>query len=206
MKVSYLLKACSVLFSNCYGIQGDKAAVVIDPGKYDEKIVEFLNSNKDKQRLILITHAHHDHIAGAKQISEETGVKIAIGEEEAESLHTLKYNLSERFRNPITDLYADITFTNNQVYSLGDLNIKTIFTPGHTKGGVCYLINGSLFSGDTLFYETIGRTDLPGGSSEEILKSLQKLLNTLPDETMVYTGHGGETTIGHERTFNPFAV
>ncbi len=205
MRINLLLNGLSALCSNCYGVLSNKAAIVIDPGRCTDDIVDFLNRNSDKERLILLTHAHFDHIGGAKELREKTGVEIAVGADEAESLHTLEFNLSERFRSPLTDLYADKTFSDKEICTVGDLHIKTIFTPGHTKGSVCYLIENTLFSGDTLFYETVGRTDLPSGSSESMRKSLKKLFKTLSDDIAVYPGHGGETDIYHERIFNPYA-
>lgn len=189
---------------NCYLVKGESGCVVIDPGFYDERILDFLKENADKQRLILITHAHFDHIGGALALSRETGVKIAIGKEENFALSDSDANLTARFRVKYEPFSADILLADNGEISVGDLNIKTIFTPGHTPGGVCYYINGTLFSGDTLFFETVGRTDFPFGNFKLLHTSIEKLFNLFGDETPVLSGHGQETSIGHEKENNPY--
>ena len=202
MEVKVLLKGHLATYSNCYGLLTDKAAIVIDPGKYTLELAQFLKSNADKTRLILITHAHYDHIGGALQLRQETGVKIAIGKNEEFALSDRAFNLSGRFTPPIPAHNADYTIEDEEEFSVGDITVKAYETPGHTVGGMCYLINDCLFSGDMLFYETVGRVDLPGGNINDMKESLDRIMWLFDDEVKVYSGHGEMTTIGHEREHN----
>ena len=204
MKVEMLLKGHLAVYSNCYGILTENAAIVIDPGKYTTEIAQFLKSNSDKSRLILITHAHYDHIGGAKQLREETGVKIAIGKNEEFALSDISYNLTGKFTPVISPFNADYTIDDEEEFTVGDITVKAYETAGHTKGGMIYLMNDCLFSGDILFYETVGRVDLPGGNITDMKQSLDRMMWLFDDETKVYSGHGEMTTIGHERQFNPY--
>ena len=188
---------------NCYLISSENAAIVVDPGYYSSAIVDFLNENKEKSRLILLTHGHFDHIGAAKQISDETGVKIGIGENEVTYLKRPSLNLSASFGLPIKAFEPDYTYKDGETFLVGDLQIKVIETPGHTKGSVCYLIEDTLLSGDMLFFESYGRTDFPGGDFDEIKESFYKLITTLGGDTKVFPGHDEYTTIAHEAEFNP---
>ncbi len=204
MEIKFLLKGHLATYSNCYGILTEKAAIVIDPGKYTAEIKNFLCQNADKVRLILITHAHYDHIGGALQLREETDVKIAIGKNEEFALSDRAFNLSGRFTPAIPAFNADYTIEDEEEFTVGDITVKAIETPGHTVGGMCYLINDCLFSGDMLFFETVGRVDLPGGNITDMKESLDRIMWLFEDDTKVYSGHGEITTIGHEREYNPY--
>ena len=204
MKVEFLLKGHLATYSNCYGILTDKAAIVVDPGKFTIELADFLKSNSDKTRLILLTHAHYDHIGGALKLREETGVKIAIGKKEEFALSDCAYNLSGRFTPAIPAFNADYTIEDEEEFTVGDVDVKAYEMPGHTLGGMCYLMNDCLFSGDMLFYQTVGRVDLPGGNVEEMKESLDRMMWLFDDDTKVYSGHGEMTTIGHERRNNPY--
>lgn len=204
MEVKFLLKGHLATYSNCYGILTAKAAIVIDPGKYTPELADFLKGNADKTSLILITHAHYDHIGGALELREKTGVKIAIGKNEEFALSDKAFNLSGRFTPAIPAFNADYTIEDEEEFTVGDITIKAFETPGHTVGGMCYLMEDNLFSGDMLFYETVGRVDLPGGNINEMKQSLDRMMWLFDDETKVYSGHGEATTIGHERKHNPY--
>jgi len=204
MEIELLLKGHLATYSNCYGILTKKAAIVIDPGKYKPELAEFLKSNADKTRLILITHAHYDHIGGALQLREETKVKIAIGKNEEFALSDRAFNLSGRFTPIIPPFNADYTIEDEEEFTVGDITIKAYETPGHTVGSMCYLVGDNLFSGDTLFYETVGRVDLPGGNMSDMKQSLDRIMWLFGDEIKIYSGHGEVTTIGHERKNNPY--
>ena len=204
MKVEFLLIGHLATYANCYGILTDKAAIVIDPGKYTLEVAQFLKDNADKTRLILITHAHYDHIGGALQLRNETGVKIAIGKNEEFALSDRAFNLSGRFTPAIPAFNADYTIEDEEEFTVGDITVKAFETPGHTVGGMCYLINDCLFSGDMLFYETVGRVDLPGGNMGDMKESLDRMMWLFDDDVKVYSGHGEMTTIGHEREYNPY--
>ena len=189
--------------TNCYLISTDKAAVVIDPGFKTEITADFLKANGGKARMILITHAHFDHIGGAEALRNETGVEIGIGELDAPALKDTELNLSDKFHAHIAPFSADRTFCDGEKFSVGDIDFEVILTPGHTVGGVSYLSGESLFSGDTLFAGAVGRTDMPGGSLKALKKSLKRL-TALPNETKVSPGHGDFTTVGYEKENNMF--
>lgn len=204
MEVKFLLTGHLATYSNCYGVLTDRAAIVVDPGKYTDEVAQFLKNNADKTRLILITHAHYDHIGGALQLREETGVKIAIGKNEEYALSDCRFNLSGRFTPTVPPFNADYVIDDEEEFSVGDATVKAFETPGHTVGGMCYLIGDSLFSGDMLFYETVGRVDLPGGNAYDMQNSLDRIMWLFDDSIKVYSGHGEMTTIGHEREKNPY--
>ena len=188
---------------NCYMISSDKAAIVIDPGFSATVVENFLLENADKEKIILLTHAHFDHIGGAADLRDVTDTDIAIGEKENFALSDTEYNLSDRFHAHLEPFSADILLKDGEEFSVGDISVKIIFTPGHTVGGVSYLIDDVLFSGDTLFNLSIGRTDFPGGDLKVLKESLNKLF-LLDGDTTVLSGHGEPTTIGFEKENNPF--
>jgi hydroxyacylglutathione hydrolase len=166
-----------------------KEAAVIDPGFDHEKILKEAQDHKLKITKILLTHAHFDHVTDLPALAKATKAEIYIQEKEP-----FQTNLS---LNKVKD---------NQIISLGNLKIKAIHTPGHTAGGVCYLVENKLFTGDTLFVNSIGRTDLPGGDEKQLLQSLKKI-SKLPDKTEIYPGHnynGSKSTIAEQKKTNPF--
>lgn len=191
------------LQSNCYLISTPKTAVIIDPGFDSNITLDFLKQNKDKQRLILLTHGHFDHIGGAKALREATNTKIAISKEDSQFLLDPNLNLSAQFGEALPPFEADILIDLEDEISAGDLTFKIIKTPGHTTGGLCFLIGEYLFSGDTLFCRSIGRTDFPNGNFSQLKASIEKLY-TLDDNTIVLSGHGPKTTIAEEKLYNPF--
>jgi len=189
--------------TNCYLIQSEKAAVVIDPGFVSQGVLEFLKENGEKERAILLTHAHFDHISGVPDLKDNTEVLVYAGMDERENLLDPQVNLTERFHAKTRGFNADRYVADGEILKVGDLEFKVFHTPGHTTGGVSYLMDGKLFSGDTLFYESVGRTDFPGGDFAVLENSIKRLY-TLPDDTVVFPGHGESTTIGHEKKYNPF--
>lgn len=192
-----------VLDVNCYLVSTEKAAVVIDPGFRSVEALDFLKNAKDKERLILLTHGHFDHIGYADELARLTDTKIAIGEFDAPALSENTVNLSALFGAPLKPFCADIILADGQMLNVGDIEFKVIHTPGHTVGGVCYLCGDTLFSGDTLFAGSIGRTDFPGGSFEALKTSIEKLY-TLNDDITLLSGHGGSSTVFNEKRHNPF--
>lgn len=190
--------------ANCYLVSTEVAALVIDPGTFSDKAEKFLLQNREKHRLILLTHAHFDHIGGALQLRESTETEIAVGINENASLPSPNINLSVMFGADLKPFNADILLRDNTEITVGDLKILPLEAPGHTVGGMCYLINGMLFSGDTLFYGSVGRTDFPGGSAAALTNSVKRLYSLLPGDTAVMPGHGRETTIGFEKKYNMF--
>lgn len=193
--------------TNCYIISSEttKEAVVIDPADEAERIVSFLEEKGLTLKAILLTHGHFDHITGMKDLLKRFPVKVYAGREEEELLNTPSWNYSGTTGLNIM-AKADVWLEDLENLAFGDLECKVIATPGHTKGCVCYYFEKEsvLFSGDTLFFESIGRTDLPTGDSRMILQSLNSKLMLISDDVCVYPGHGSQTTIGHERKNNPY--
>lgn len=189
--------------TNCYMIESDKAAIVIDPGFISDITRDFLLNNQGLERMILLTHAHFDHIGGAEALRRETGVQIGIGSIDAPALLDTYTNLSDQFHAHIAPFNADRLLEGGEKFTIGDINISVIFTPGHTVGGVSYLIDDCLFSGDTLFCGSIGRTDFPGGDLKTLKKSVRRLAS-LGNDIKVYPGHGDFTLMSQEKENNMF--
>lgn len=191
---------------NSYLIIDGKEAVLIDVGFNPDQIVEYIEKNNIELRAILLTHAHLDHIGGLEELRDKFNVDIYIHKNEAEWLINPKYNGSEDFpffgevickpANKLLTDYEELIFSN--------IKIKVIFTPGHTPGGVSFLINKWLFTGDTLFNNSIGRTDLWGGNHKQLIDSIKTRLLKLSNEVVVYPGHGEKTSIKQEKITNPF--
>ncbi len=181
-------------------------AVVIDAPKDSAEEIVNEAKKRDCEILCLInTHGHWDHIADDSEIVRLTAAKVAIHQKDVNLLEDPKSVIYELpFR--IEGIKPDIILNDGDVIEVGELRLKVIHTPGHTLGSICLYEENEkvLFSGDTLFAGTIGRTDLPGGSYEEIIKSIQEKLFVLEDDVVVYPGHGPSTTIGKEKQFNPF--
>ena len=204
MEVKLLLNGSYIARANSYGVTSDKAALVIDCGKCDLPIINFLNDNADKSRLILLTHAHYDHILGAQELRKKTGVPILIGKTESAKMCDPDYNLSGRLRRTIGEFKPDYTVSDEETVTVGDIKVKAYEMPGHTKGSMVYLIGDNLFSGDTLFKNSIGRTDLPSGNSDDMRTSLDRIMWLFGDEIKVFPGHDEATTIAAERRNNPY--
>lgn len=196
--------------TNCYVIYHEqlKKAVIIDPGDNGEYILKKCQELSLKPEAILLTHGHCDHIMAVKQMMEQVSdIKLYASREEAGLLGNPDENLSSSLMRTPYSLEADYLVKDGEILHLAGFQWKVISTPGHTAGSVCYLIEdeGVLISGDTLFAESLGRTDLPTASPSAIISSIIEKLLILPDEIMVYPGHGAPTTIGHEKACNPVA-
>ncbi len=193
--------------TNCYIItNGDtREAIVIDPADDADRLYQYIKSNDLVCKGILLTHGHFDHILAAKELAEKTRVKIYAQEEEAKLLADKLLNASVKFGQEYS-LVPDALLKDNEVIELAGFVIRVIHTPGHTAGGACYYFTEHrvLFSGDTLFYESIGRYDLPTSDGRRLLESIRSKLMLLQDEVAVCPGHGPATTIGHERENNYF--
>ena len=194
-----------VMAANCYLAETDDAVFVVDPSDYDVRIADFLRQSGDKEKFILLTHCHFDHIMGADRIRELFGAKIVIGEKDDAGLANASLNLSKLFGCDSKPFVADIKVTDKQVINIGKTKLEVIETPGHTAGSVCYKIEDVIFTGDTLFEGSVGRTDFPTGDFSALKESLEKLkkLAVLGDLTL-YTGHGNKTTLSHEIKTNPY--
>ncbi len=193
----------NIWMTNCYFLETEKAAIVIDPGYKREGILNFLKENEAKERLILLTHGHFDHIGGAEFLRNETGVKIGIGALDNAALSDDVLSCAVNFKRKLNPFSADILYNDGDEICVGDIKLKVIACPGHTVGGVSYLCGENLFAGDTLFKLSVGRTDFAGGNFEDLEKSVRKLY-ALPDETIVYSGHGEQSSIGYEKKYNPY--
>ncbi len=187
--------------TNCYLVSTDTVAIVIDPAIKSDAVQDFLETNSDKERLILITHAHFDHIGDGARLQRETGTKVAIGELDNPALSDAVVNEGAAFGIITEPFSADVLLKDGDVISIGDLEIQVIHTKGHTVGGVCYLVNGILFSGDILFCHGFGNTAFHGGSRREIVNSLNFLFDNLSPKTAVLPGHGCATTIADEKEY-----
>lgn len=189
--------------TNCYIILDEKSneLMVIDPAGSVDKIVELINILEGKLKYIYLTHCHGDHITGVIELKNRCGGKILIHREDAEGLNNANINLTPYIREEKIELEADSRVDDNDLIHLGNLEFKVIYTPGHTRGGTCLYIESEkcLFSGDTLFRGTWGRTDVPTGSIEDIMDSITNKLMKLPGETIVYPGHGLSTRIEDEK-------
>jgi len=185
-------------------VTGD--ALVIDPADNTQEIIAVAKQNKLQINYIINTHGHVDHIGGNAEMQKLTGAKIIVHEDDAIMLTSTPAMMLKMFGAKQSPP-ADILVKDGMVISAGNIELKVIHTPGHSPGGICLYTPGYVFTGDTLFVEAVGRTDLPGGSWQIMYNSIQTKLFTLPDDTKVMPGHNyGRTptsTIGHEKKHNP---
>ncbi len=193
------------LATNCYivGSEKTKAGMLIDPGDDAEAILKAITDSGLDIKLIAITHGHLDHTGALKEIYENIWAEIAMHGDEAEPLQGEYQSLGLTFGLAYpTPPSPDRFLEEGDIIEVGDLKFSVLHTPGHTRGGICFYGEGVVFTGDTLFNYGIGRYDLPGSSYDHLMESLGKLMK-LPDKTIVYPGHGPQTTIGTERRTNP---
>lgn len=197
----------SMMQTNCYIVSNreTKECVVIDPASSAERIRDTINQKGYTLKAILLTHGHFDHIGGVKRLKRFFDVPVLAAEAEKPILINTAANLSGEFGEDCS-LEADAYLQDGEELSPAGFPIKTILTPGHTCGGMCYYISedGVLFCGDTLFLESVGRTDFPTGNMSELVHSVETKLFVLPEDTVVYPGHGSYTSIGFEKQNNPY--
>jgi len=179
--------------------------VVIDPGDWPERVAQIIDNNKLNLKGILITHSHFDHISGVDALVEKYGVDVYAHKKEAAMMADFTKNLSKLFLGKAIQATATRYLEDGEEISFGDgLEFQVIEVPGHTENSLCYYHNAILFSGDTLFKETVGRIDLYPGHQGDLIAYIKKRLLVLPDKTLVYPGHGESTTIGYEKANNMF--
>lgn len=186
--------------ANNYLLTDNDEAVLIDCSEAKPEVLSALEGKKLK--FILLTHGHFDHVLGVNEMREKTGAKVLINKEDVVRMNESADIMRTFGVQGVETPKADDFLNDGDTLKFGNTEIKVIATPGHTQGCVCYLIDGKLFSGDTLFKESVGRCDLPGGNFQKLSDSVKNRLFTLDDNTIVYPGHGPETTIGHEKKYN----
>lgn len=195
---------------NTYILHDSGKGVIIDPGCYDpaekKELVEYIEKEGIEIEKILNTHGHIDHVLGNSFAKAKYNVPLWIGEYDEATLKSVEaYAASYGFQQ-YASAQADHYIKEGDEITIGNGSLKVLFVPGHAPGHIAFYNakNNFIIGGDVLFQESIGRTDLPGGDFDTLMESIKSQFFTLPDETVVYSGHGGETTIGHEKQYNPF--
>ena len=193
---------------NCYVLKDDATGegVIIDAGDDGEKILDYVKDAQIDVKLLINTHGHWDHIGAIDYLQDELKVPFAIHADDASMLDDSAENLSKYMHTAGKKRPAEIILKDGDVVNFGKSSLRVIHTPGHTKGGVCFYGGGCLFSGDTLFAREVGRTDLPGGSYEELMYSVNYRLQAVADAAKVYPGHGPASDMATERKYNPYIV
>ena len=204
LSVDYL--ELGMLPTNTYFVKNEDTGecLIIDPSDGAGRIVSWLDQHGAKPAAIYLTHGHDDHIGSVNELKRKYGLLCYIAKEEEEFVESTYYNLSGMFGHPRV-IEPDLFFVDGQTVSVLGTKAEIILTPGHTVGSECIYFPDEklLFTGDTLFQESVGRTDFPGGSTLDLIGSVKKLMK-LPDDVHVYPGHGPQTDIGHERKHNPY--
>lgn len=198
------------MMTNCYLLESAGEIAVIDPGFEPKKIVERIEEIDGKVKYIIQTHGHIDHIGAVKSLKNRYNPEILIHHREDEFLSEPEKNLSILIGDPVSLSKTDVLLHENDIIKIGKTELKVLHTPGHTPGSICLLHANEknrpefVFTGDTLFLDSIGRTDFPFGSEREILASIRRLAEELNDETMLYPGHGEMGLFGIAKQINPF--
>lgn len=197
------------VYTNCYIVNKENdstGCVVIDPGEDAEKIASYIRKKNLTCEGILLTHGHFDHITAVSELHSLVGGKIYAYEKEKELLADPMLNSSAMVGYEV-GIEADVWLRDGQMLEIAGMQFQVIHTPGHTTGGCCYYAESDklLFSGDTIFMESIGRTDLPTGNSWELIDSVRNKVLTLPNDVTIYPGHGPKTTVAYEVANNPYA-
>ncbi len=190
--------------TNCW-IAGDRdgvPAVVIDPAGDAERILDALGDRPVE--AVVLTHGHFDHVGAVRQVMEATGAPLAVHRLDADAASDPSRNLSGMFGERLSAPAPDIVLEDGDEVRAGDVSLRVLHTPGHTPGSICLYAPGHLFSGDTLFAGSVGRTDLPGGDARALAESIREKLAGLPDDTEVHPGHGEPSTIAREKRRNVF--
>ena len=195
------------VYTNCYILKNKETGelIIVDPADCPEKIEMKISLMNGKPVAILLTHGHFDHILAAQAVKEKYNIPIYACRQEEEMLREPSINMTVHYGQGCS-IVPDVFLEDLDVIRLAGFSVQMIHTPGHTPGGCCYYMEqeGVLFSGDTLFQTSVGRSDFPGGSASALVRSVKEKLLVLPEETHVYPGHMEETTIGYEKLHNPF--
>ncbi|MDQ6882772.1 MAG: MBL fold metallo-hydrolase [Candidatus Dormibacteraeota bacterium] len=191
---------------NCYVVRrrDTSSAVIIDPGLQVNQVLDHVAANGLRIEHVLLSHGHIDHVAGVPMLQEATAAPVAMHAGDRKILDWEQFSQLPFLPAGFRPFSVDLELTDNSTLALQDVSLRIRHTPGHTEGSVCFVFGLDCFAGDTLFQRSIGRTDLPGGSTQQIVISIRTVLYTLPPKTVVYPGHGPRTTIEEEMLLNPF--
>ena len=193
------------LQTNCYILQSGKEALIIDPGDEPDRIRKFMADLGAKPSLIVATHTHFDHVLGVESLKAETGAPFSIHKDDLPMLEAMQARVQQFMGlNVPPPPKVDSFLKHGDQLTLGNETIRILHTPGHSPGSISLAGKGYVFTGDALFSQSIGRTDLPGGDYQTLIHSIKEQLFLLDDNTLVYPGHGPETSIGDEKLVNPF--
>ena len=207
MNISVNSMMLGVVGTNCYIVSNDdtKETVVIDPGDEAGKVNDFLKKNELTPKAVLLTHGHFDHIMGVDGVRDAWQVPVYVSEPEKVLMEDPSLNGCGMIGRSVS-VRADKFLKDKEEVTFGGMLFEVIYTPGHTGGGACYYMPQTklLFSGDTLFQGSVGRTDLPTGSMSTLVRSIKERLVNLPEDTKVLPGHGPSSTIGEEKKYNPY--
>ncbi len=206
-KFTYRVLETGPVQENCTVLKclSTNECVIFDPGEDFNRIIKVIDKMKGTPVKILNTHAHYDHIGAIDQLKDRyKNIKLYCHKDEEEYFLDPKKNLSIQGTGKKISIKPDVLLNENDIISVGNLKFKTIHTPGHTKGGCCYLVEDLLIAGDTIFAGSIGRSDLYGGNEKQLIKMIHKKIATLPESTVIIPGHGRSTTVREEKMFNPF--
>ncbi|MDD6154973.1 MAG: MBL fold metallo-hydrolase [Eubacteriales bacterium] len=195
----------SPIGTNTYLVTDEtKSAFIVDPGEFSQDLADKAAEDGLEVKYIILTHGHGDHIGGVAKFQElYPEAKVVASEKEKDFLNDPKLNNSPYILGRAVTVQPDILVKDGDTMWIGNMHLEFRSTPGHTPGGMCIVTGGAVFSGDTLFRASVGRTDFPYGSTADLINSIKTKLLTLPDDTIVYTGHMDVTTIGFERRVNP---
>lgn len=190
-----------VYAANCYILldENTKDVVVLDPGGDVDDICNAVNDFHGKVKYIILTHGHFDHTTGVEELKDITGAQVAISKEDNDMIMK-----GEQYYGPFPEAGGDILLKDGDELKFGNTTLKILATPGHTPGGICILSDDDVFTGDTLFAGSVGRSDLKGGNQEALIRSIKEKLMVLDNTIAVHPGHGASSTIGKERNDNPF--
>jgi glyoxylase-like metal-dependent hydrolase (beta-lactamase superfamily II) len=193
------------LQTNCYILASKGEALVVDPGDEAARILRYVNDLKAKLKTIVATHTHFDHVLGVTELKTQTGAPFLVHKDDLETLEAMQERVRMFFGLKVpAPPKIDGFFKDGDSVKFGDETLKVLHTPGHSPGSISLVGDGYVITGDALFNQSIGRTDLPGGDFDTLINSIKSKLFALSDDTMVYPGHGPETSIGDERLANPF--